>query len=245
MKKRKKSVNEQRIAKTEHNYHQTKRLSYKNKLNFLTEEMQQLQTQIQHLQTENHQLKDKILHLEANNSSLEFSNKIITTQSNVSVYLLQEKSKEVEELKQNARIPSIVFQNSQSLIENLPSNSPVRRALIAELSKSLDKKELKDTWKISNSTIQRVENESIVDSALYLKYSPNTTRKRIKDEDLTFAKVLLDELLPVPSGRAYRVRSEGLQFIYEKYCRLTWQQNRIPIKWTSWIVHVINKEKIH
>lgn len=142
------------------------------------------------------------------------------------------------------KINSKVTANSSSLVDQLPHNSPIRRDLIKQLSLGLSKKEVLETFNISERTYYRIQEDG-KEFCINLKYAPGIKRTRISEDQTTVAEQFLDENFPVTSGRDYRVirlTNDNLYGIYYYYCLERFMQ---PLGKTYFFTTFLKKQRIH
>ena len=142
------------------------------------------------------------------------------------------------------KINSKVTANFSSLVDQLPHNSPIRRDLIKQLSLGLSKKEVLETFNISERTYYRIQEDG-KEFCINLKYAPGIKRTRISEDQTTVAEQFLDENFPVTSGRDYRVirlTNDNLYGIYYYYCLERFMQ---PLGKTYFLTTFLKKQRIH
>ena len=134
-----------------------------------------------------------------------------------------------------------IVNNTLDLISKLPPRSPIRRPLLSFFLQGLSEEQAQNIYGISDRTYKRVldEDGSIL---VELKYKPDVTRKRISDSQLIEAKEILDDLIPVQSGRDFRTQEMTNKGLYELY------ENSIegkPVSKSYFLYQILTKEKIH
>lgn len=141
----------------------------------------------------------------------------------------------------------------QTLVQDLPPNSPLRGPLLAALSKGLSlqvsnftlvsltlQKEITSVFGLSEITVRRACAES--EEFLYeLLYHPSTTRQRVNNNQIEFAKNFIDEALPTISGRNYKILETSEDHLYEMYCAETDE----PVSKTFFIYKVLHQFNYH
>ena len=138
------------------------------------------------------------------------------------------------------------------MIKKFPKNSPLRRSLIANLSKGIDKKKFVELvltpCGMSSSYFSKIgdEDDDIlfqVKSSLY----PQKRERWTKEEKAAFADIL-DDIMPFASGRDWRIRQWTKEDTHKEYEEI--MKKRYPLLrrmcYTSFWDHFkMRKEKVH
>ena len=109
--------------------------------------------------------------------------------------------------------------NSKNLVGMLPSNSPLRRPIVRELSKGMDVADASNLFSLSKKTIHNAINDK-ENILLGCKYKINAKRQRIGAEQVQIAMNFLNENYPDVSGRNYRVIKLTKDCLYSLLCLL-------------------------
>jgi len=123
-------------------------------------------------------------------------------------------------------------------------NNPIRRAIIGMVSTQLPVQDVAEDFGVSDQTVYNARNDDD-NFALELQTRPNVQRERISDQQYEAARSFLDEVIPVVSGRNYRVQrctNESLYAIYFCWC----MDRHIPnLGRTHFFENVLGPENIH
>jgi hypothetical protein len=193
-------------------------------------------------------LKQHNMALEMECGSLRQQNKALETK-------LQQKEERIMELEprmvdlmntiqsiyEETEIKQQVVDNTLDLISQLPPRSPFRRPLLSFFFQGLSQEEAQRIYGVSARTYGRVleENGSIL---VEQRYKSNVIRKRITDDQLKEVKEIVNQILPVQSGRDYRVQEATDKKVYELYETLTKGK---PVSKSYFFYQILAKEKIH
>lgn len=126
---------------------------------------------------------------------------------------------ENEQLKleiQKHKVHQTVFNNTLNLIQTLPHNSPYRRPLLFWFTKDITMEEAISSYGVSKRTYNRVleqEDPEIVSR----KYGIGVKREKITPEQRQEITRILDDILPVQSGRNYRYQETTDNQLYSTY----------------------------
>ena len=134
--------------------------------------------------------------------------------------------------------------NSKNLVGMLPSNSPLRRPIVRELSKGMDVADASNLFSLSKKTIYNAINDK-ENILLGCKYKINAKRQRIGEEQVQIAMNFLNEKYPDVSGRNYRViklTKDCLYIHYYVYCN---EINQVPLSKSYFCYSVLDKLNIH
>ena len=179
------------------------------------------------LQSINKELEEKLQQLEEVN--MEFKSTLGDLMNTIQLELEQ------------THINQQIVDNTVDLVSQLPSNSPIRRPLLGFFTQELSQDQAKRIYGISDRTYRRVMkgNGSILTEQ---KYTPNVTRKRVTEDQLKEAKEILDDILPVQSGRDFRPQEMTNKRLYELYESSVEGK---PVSKSYFFYQILAKEKIH
>lgn len=203
------------------------------------------------LKTKLKNLETQYLSLKTTHSNLLLQVKLLENHVQTQLTAIQLQLQQIQQTQlhkcpqmQSSDAEITIVKNCQSLINNLPFNSPIRRPLLKELGTGVEASILQKLFSISKSSYQRIQHENSKDSLLYIKYAPFTTKNRFSEEELNKAREELDKWMKVPSGRSYRIRIKTLRQIYHEYVQFASGQGRIPLKWKLWLDKIFHQEHI-
>jgi len=123
-------------------------------------------------------------------------------------------------------------------------NNPIRRAIIGMVSTQLPVQDVAEDFGVSDQTVYNARNDDD-NFALELQTRPNVQRERISDQQYEAARSFLDEVIPVVSGRNYRVQrctNESLYAIYFCWCM---DRHNPNLGRTHFFENVLGPENIH
>lgn len=124
------------------------------------------------------------------------------------------------QIKLENQISQKIVNNTSVLISQLSYNSPFRRPLLSYFIDGLSFEKAEQIYSISKRTFDRSisdDRENIINQ----KYAIKANRKeRISNERKEEIKNILDDILPVQSGRNYRYQEITNKILYEKYVAL-------------------------
>jgi hypothetical protein len=139
---------------------------------------------------------------------------------NVELLHLQKENELLKSQQENYQIFQTITSNTKDLIESLPFNSPYRRPLLFWFFKKLSFEDGGLIYNISRRTWLRIiegKDQEIVSR----KYAIGVKREKITPERIDEAKKILDDIIPVQSGRDYRYQEVTDKKLYEVYCGST------------------------
>lgn len=131
----------------------------------------------------------------------------------------------------------------KKLINNLPKSSPIRPALICYLAQGVSVCEVASDFGLSTETIRRAKKND--GTILQLQSIPNQKKPRITQDQEDAAIDFLDEVLPVVSGRDYRILKMTQEKLYELYiekCNELGIEN--PLGKTYFFDNILGKQKL-
>jgi hypothetical protein len=135
-----------------------------------------------------------------------------------------------------------IFQNLKELLGDFHQNSPFRRPLLSYLCQNINKKEFKKQLNLSEPTWQRIK--SLNGGQLTsIEYTVGTTRERISEDQRDEIKRILNDILPVQSGRDYRYQEETDDQIYQNYVDQV--KKGVPVSKTFFVYTILAHELIH
>ena len=193
---------------------------YNDLLNFKeqsTNEINLLQKLVQELKEENKRLIDKKFNLKVKLSELE---------------------KEIK--KEN--LSQKIMDNTCDLISRLSYNNPYRRPLFSFLLNGLSFSEAEKVYSISKRTFNRVMKED-GNTIINQKYAIGTKKERVSKQRKDEVQNILDDILPVQSGRNYRYQEITNKALYEKYLSLV--KSGSPLSKTYFIYTILAQYNVH
>ena len=99
---------------------------------------------------------------------------------------------------------------------NLPITSPYRRPFIQISTKLLTTHMAAEIFKVDVRTVQRAHIETNSD-ILLIKYHYDVKKEYIKEDQLNDSLEFIDSIIPMISGRSYRIQSISDKFLYSMY----------------------------
>lgn len=154
-----------------------------------------------------------------------------------------ELEEEMVQIKLENQISQKIVNNTSVLISQLSYNSPFRRPLLSYFIDGLSFEKAEQIYSISKRTFDRSisdDRENIINQ----KYAIEANRKeRISNERKEEIKNILDDILPVQSGRNYRYQEITNKTLYEKYVSLVKSGN--PVSKTYFIYTILSQYNIH
>lgn len=156
----------------------------------------------------------------------------------------EEMKRKIEELesKQTSEFHVQILKNLKILLKDFPQNSPFRRPFLSYLCQNVEKTEFKKAMKISETTWQRIK-ELDGGQLISIEYPVNVTRERITEKQKDEIRRILNEILPVCSGRDFRYQEETDDKIYQEYCRMV--KKGEPVSKTFFVYTILTHELIH
>lgn len=151
---------------------------------------------------QNHQLQANSTYIESIRKQLEIENN----------HYLVHKQKENEQDEEQKEIPKLIT-NFSNLFKQFSHNNQLRKPLINSISMGISTKIFSKIFGCSKSLISKARKSNI--QILFKSYS-KIRRNRIEKE-LQLMITIVDELLPVVSGRDYRILPITKRFLYERY----------------------------
>ena len=144
------------------------------------------------------------------------------------------------------KVEHATVSNIRQLMRNMPQNSPVRRPLLKELTKSLSWTQTGPALAISKSTFLRARREPGT-NVIFIKYHPRNTKDRISPETRNQASVFLDLTMPFVSGGNYRLQRGTFTYIYQNYISYSHTMGWIPVgrSYLHRVVHEDNVRKVN
>jgi len=100
------------------------------------------------------------------------------------------------------------------LLKKLPQTSPYRIPLLHFITESLPYQQSSELFNLSKSSYQRSKQTN--GEELFHKSRRGIKRQRIEVQDIADAKLILDDIAPVASGRNYRIKNVSDQQCYEQ-----------------------------
>jgi len=142
---------------------------------------------------------------------------------------------EIQALEENAdkdTFYEVIAKNSKALVNQLPEHSPFRRPILGLLVPNTEKQRIMKFYGIKTTTWKRIQHESGIQLLVH-KYTVGATREKISQDQTDEIKRILEDILPVQSGRNYRVQEETDENIYQAYCQTV--KKGIPVGKTYFI----------
>lgn len=155
---------------------------------------------------------------------------------------IQNQLEYISNLENKVKFSETIVQNTKQLISELPFNSPFRRPLLFFFLQNIDKEYGIELYKISNRTYDRVMEDDGT-TLVEQKYAINVERERISETQKEEIKKILDDILPIQSGRKYRYQEQTDDWIYQQY--VVSVQNGNAVSKTFFIYNILAKELIH
>jgi hypothetical protein len=176
------------------------------------------------LETQLHKLQDHLETVESEKVQMELEYHRMTTKSKQEI------------------VNSAIVNNSKVLIDQLPQNSPFRCPLLFFLLQGLSSEEAIGVYGISQRTFGRVmeDNGSTLVNQLY---AINVTRSVVTQEQIDLIKKIINDILPVQSGRFYRYQEETDNSLYERYVAEI--KSGKAVSKSFFIYKILAKENIH
>jgi len=129
---------------------------------------------------------------------------------------LIEQAKIVKDLGQH-ETNKIIVNNLRALVKDLPKQSAIRKPLLAGVCKSLKEDKIQEIFGVSRAGTTRLRG---ISSQLLNKYKAGkgvehkNTALGIRHAEMI---TILDNIMPVVSGRDYRIRTCAISVLYERY----------------------------
>jgi len=112
---------------------------------------------------------------------------------------------------------TIIYHNIYNLLHILPNKSPLRRAILYFTTKYLTPHKITLLFNFKHNMIYKAIKEKGA-ILLNMKYKPNTKRHKIKHTEQITITDIINELLPVRSGRNWRTKTTTFKKLYTLYC---------------------------
>ena len=140
------------------------------------------------------------------------------------------------------KLHEIIVSNTKSLIKQLPQNSPYHRPLQYFFFQGLSKEEALEIYGTSRLSYFRALNGggSVL---LDQKYAHNVKRAKVSQIQLDEARKILDDILPVQSGRNWRYQEVTDKKLYEQY--LEQVERSQAVSKSFFFSKVVDVENIH
>lgn len=214
----------------------------------LVHEKQRMEQTIKKLNEELNQMKAELGKLLA---LIEINHKLTEKEKNE---LETSFLKEVEKLKQEKEIlkkneefkgktTSKLAENLRTLLPKLPKNSPIRRELLHFLTKDMTIQEVRTMFPMKKSSFYRIRNLK-KPKTLMLKYSVGVTRNKVKPQIVEHLKQTVDAILPIQSGRNWRLQEITNIELYKKYLTICEKENSGIVSF-SFFENYLRKLNIH
>jgi cell division protein FtsB len=163
----------------------------------LLQSKKDLENKVQTLQQENNELQQQLDKMKAH------------------LELLVEENTRLHEFGMETK--GKIVHNCRRLVNDLPSNSPYRRPILAYLMEGLEQRKALEVFQISARTYGRIH-EDIGNSLIETKYTVGVTKTRVSQEQIEEIQRILDDILPKQSGREWRTQEMTKTKLYETYC---------------------------
>jgi transposase len=219
----------EQLKETENQYYSL-RAEYDRVMN----QMKETEERLEFFRQQNMDLEKRLKQMETRSMELEERNMELESKM---VNLMETLQTEMEK----AEVKQQVVDNTLHLVSQLPQNSPYRRPLLSFFFQGLSQEDAQNIYGISTRTYKRVMNED-GNVLVEQKYKSEVTRKRISDEQLKEVKEILNQILPVQSGRDWRVQEMTDKKLYELYDTLAEGK---PVSKSYFFYQILDKEKIH
>jgi hypothetical protein len=165
------------------------------------EEKTQLQSNLQSLRDKKIQLEQEVGSLHSKMAQLQQTNTRL--------------EEEISNLKSKSDLYSKVVNNVQEMVTNLPATSPFHRPILRHATKGLTTKDAKEVFPVSTKTLRRAQHDNW-DPFMSIKVR-KVKRQRVAQERITKSKEIINDLLPIASGRSYRVQTKTTKQLYAEY----------------------------
>jgi hypothetical protein len=151
---------------------------------------------------------------------------------------------QIEEVKKKSQKEHTVCENLTSVLCALPPNSPLRRPLLSEVTRGLAPADIKEMFRVSDSTIRRLDKERTIPkghSSLWLRYRPAVHRRRWGKEKEGVCEIL-DDIAPMPSARVYRICTTTKGKFYSEY-RMRAQRQKRHVFSQTYLLHTFLRRR--
>ena len=147
---------------------------------------------------------------------LEEENSLLSAELQKQKLIIEQLEQKLSQQVKFHQISQTVFENTINLIQSLPHNSPYRRPLLFWFTKNLSIDDSMTVYGISKRIYNRLIEQK--DSEIVArKYGIGVTRERISQEQRLEITRILDDILPVQSGRNYRYQETTDRQLYNTY----------------------------
>jgi hypothetical protein len=163
-----------------------------------------------------------------------------TSQAN---YLIEKLKKEKQDqvIFKSKSLSETVLMNTQILLKDLPKHSPIRRGLIYYFTQNLSLQDATFIYGYGTSFYSKV-NKDRGRFIVNLKYPPKVTRSKLAKKKIPMIQEILNQpnVLPILSGRSYRVQTQSNYQIYLNYK----QHDSNPVSFSFFKTKILDKERI-
>lgn len=140
------------------------------------------------------------------------------------------------------KINQIIMNNTVSLIQQLPHNSPYRRPFLFFLLQDVQMEQAISIYGLSERSYRRIQMEQGT-TLTEQKYAINVKRQRVSERQREEIDKILDDILPIQSGRNWRYQEATDKKIYEQY--LAEVEHGQSVSKTFFIYEILAKQNIH
>jgi hypothetical protein len=130
-----------------------------------------------------------------------------------------------------------ICENAAAFLHRLGPTHPFRRSIIYNLGQGLSTREVAAALQFSTRTLQRARSEAGQPLAR-IRYPLHTERDRLGEDNRSLLIHTIDEILPVRSGRPWRLQRQTNQRLYHQYSERVQASGHDPLSFSTVMRHL-------